>query len=102
MEAFKVSHLGRVAGLNQRFETRFNQRGQTTAKDSLLAEQISFGFLPKVCFNDACSTSANCRGIGKADFSGILVRILVNGKQAGNTGAAREFMPHQMTRSLRS
>src|SRR6266404_1734826 len=44
MQTFKIRHLGSIAGLDERLETRENQFRATAAEDSLFAKKIGLGF----------------------------------------------------------
>lgn len=52
MQAFKVGHFRLVSGIGQRFEAGFNEAGQPAAQNSLLTEQIGFGFFLKARFQN--------------------------------------------------
>ena len=46
VQALEIGHLRRVAGFDQGFVTRLDQLNDAAAQNSLLAEQVGFGFLP--------------------------------------------------------
>ena len=101
MQTLEVSHLRRIAGFDQRFETGFDQRGQAAAKHGLFAEQICFGLFAKICLDNSRPPAANGRSVREPYRFRGAGRILMNSEQARHTRAALVFAPHQMPRPFR-
>ena len=59
VQALEVRHLGRVAGVDQRFEARGHQRRGAAAEHGLFAEQIGFRLFAEVGFEDAGASAAD-------------------------------------------
>src|SRR5665213_646782 len=52
MQTFKIGDLGSIPGIDQRLEAGANQFRRAAAEDSLLAEQIAFGFFAERSFEN--------------------------------------------------
>ena len=101
MQAFKICHLRRIAGLHQGFKTGLYQGRSATAQYRLLTEQICFSFFLKSRFNDTGTTTAIGRGIRQGDIPGTTAGILKDCNQARNTGAVSIGRAHQVARPFR-
>ncbi len=64
VHALEVGHLGLIAGFNQRFKARLDQRRHAAAKHSLLAKQIGLGFFRERRFDHTRAGTANALRIG--------------------------------------
>ncbi len=96
VQAFKVGHLGRVAGLDQRLISRLDQRGQPPAEHHLLPEQIGLAFLAERRLDDARACSADRLGVGQTHFRGILGGILVNRQEHRDAASVLELGTDQV------
>ena len=87
MEAFEVSHLGRIAGLDECFKSRLNKRGATAAENCLLTEEVGLGFFLEAGFQDAAACSADALGPSESDLFCIFAGILIDGNEGWNAFA---------------
>src|ERR1044071_173416 len=100
MDAFEVSHFGRIAGLDEGFEAGLDEGGEAAAENGLFAEEVGFAFIFECGFDDAATSAADATGPGKADVTGLATGVLKDGQQAGDAAALFEFGAHQMAGAL--
>src|SRR4029077_10465634 len=101
MEAFEVGHLGGIASFHQRLKSSLNERRCSSTEDSLLAEEVSFGFFLEGGLNHAATGSTDSLRPGEGDLFRILCRVLEDGNQRWHTFALGELSAHNVSRSLR-
>ena len=102
MDALEISALGLVSGFHQSLKASLHQGAYTAAENSLLAEQIGFGFFTEGGLKHAGSRAADAKRIGKSKIMGLPGGILLNGDQAGNAFSGKIFASYGMAGSLGS
>src|ERR1700689_69396 len=100
MQAFKISNLRSVPSLDQRLESLLDQRSQTAAQHSLLAEQITLGFFPERILQHAGACRANSMRIRQSKLVRPLARVLADRDQRRHAATLGINTPQQMPRRL--
>src|SRR5215207_3701791 len=78
VQALEVRDLGLVAGLGQHLETGLDQRGDATAEDGLLAEQVGLGLLGEGRLDAAGAEAADALGVGQRELPCLAGRVLLD------------------------
>ena len=100
VQALKISHFRRIAGLDQGFEASADQFNQTAAQDSLFAKQIGFAFLAEIGFNDARAAAADCRRIGQSKIECFTALIVLHSHEARHAAALLILAANGVARAL--
>src|SRR5690606_20026978 len=100
VQALEVGHFGRVAGVDQSFETRLDQFDRAAAQNGLLAEQVGFGFFAEVGLDDAGAAAAVGHGVGHGQVARLAGNVLMDGDQVGHTAALAVGAANRVARSL--
>ena len=100
VQALEISHLGRVAGLDQGVVAGRDQRAEAAAEHDLLAEEVGLAFLAEGRLDDAGPAAADGRAIAEPDLRCVARGVLRHGQEAGHARAALIFRAHQMARAL--
>ncbi len=100
VQHFEVGALGLIAGFDQRFVSRLDQRAHAAAKHRLLAEEIGLGLFFERGFEHTCPRAADALQIAEAQSMRVARRILVDGDQARYAAALGEDLAHPMARGL--
>src|SRR5437868_12819212 len=101
MQAFEVSDLRLITGLDQRFKSFFDQRRQSTAEHCLLPEQVALGFLFERSFENACACRTDSVRVRQRVFVRPPARILLNGEQGRHATSFAINTSQQVTGTLR-
>src|SRR5712692_7830418 len=100
VQALEVRHLGRIAGVDERIESRLHQLDAAAAQHRLLAEQVGLGLLLEIGFDDAGLAAADGRGVGERHIARLLRRVAVHRDQHRHAAARRVGGAHRMARRL--
>ena len=102
VHAFKICGLGLIARLDQRVESRFDERADSTAEHSLLSEKVGLGLFRERRLHHACARPANGFAIGERQLLCSARRVLMNRQQRRRSAPFGEHFAHAMSGSLGS
>src|ERR1700733_6305086 len=102
MQTLEVGDLRRIAGLNQRFKSFFEQRRQPATKHGLLTEKVALGFFFKGSLQNSRACRPDAVGIGQSQFMRVPAGILLNRDQRGYSAAFGKDAAHQVSWTLGS
>ena len=97
---FEVGALGLIAGLDQRFESRLDERAHAAAEHRLLAEEIGFGLFLECGFEHSGAGAANALEVAEGERVGGAGRVLEDGDEARDAAALGKDFAHAMAGSL--
>ena len=84
MQALEIGELGLVAGFHQGVEAGLDQRGEPSAENRLLAEEVGLGLLFEGRLQHAGHGRADAARVGERAGARLAGRVLVNGEERGH------------------
>ena len=100
VHALEEGQFGLVAGLDQRLETRLDQRRDAAAQDHLLAEQVRLGLFADGRFQDAAARPADALGVRQRRLFCLARCVLLDRQQTRDAGALFVLGPDEMPRTF--
>jgi hypothetical protein len=97
VQTLEVRELRGIPGLNQRLETKPNERTHAPAQHGLLTEKIRLGLLAECRFNHASARATNPLRPSHRDLLGSPARILVNRNQTWHSAPRDKLPSHHRT-----
>src|SRR5574343_630845 len=102
VQALEVSHFRSVTRFGQGFEAHLDQLDGAAAQNSLLTEQVGFGFFAEVGLDNATLGAAIGSSVGQSDVLGLAGVVLINGDQGRHAATLQVLGTHGVARALRS
>ena len=97
---FEVGALGLIAGFDQGFIARLDERADAAAEHGLLAEEVGLGLFFERGLEHSGARAADALEVAEGERVGVAGRVLVDGDEAGNAAALGEDFAHAMAGRL--